>query len=114
MAFDEQAAALPARNWRDELIGTRELHVDVQLIFQSRDRLEEARRLRLGFQVDIDGRIAPTEKNCSRTAGEIDRAVASHTIAQRGHEPLQFGAICLSSHAQRYVQKTCVPITVVE
>src|SRR5690606_23320340 len=74
VAGDEQAAALPAGERRDEVVGRGELHVDVEPILELADGRERSFWLGVELQIDVRGALPPAVKHRGSPAGEIDPA----------------------------------------
>jgi hypothetical protein len=77
---------LPPRRHRNEQIGRGQLHVELQLLLEHRDRPQHGVRLRPHHESHIDRGGAPTNQHRTRTTHEEDVHVGSRMTRQRDHE----------------------------
>ena len=102
LAGDEHAPSLPARGNGDEVIGRRELDVDVDLLLDVLDRPQEVIGLPDEPDVYIDRRAAPAEEDGGRTAGEVAGAVDIGCGSELTHEARDpFGVRYIAHSAAR-------------
>ena len=75
--FDVPAAFPPIRSPRYEIIRGRQLHINIEAIFEQRDRFEGALRLRVQLEVYINRLLSKAQQQRRGAAGEVHFAWAS-------------------------------------
>src|SRR5256714_7269184 len=83
---DERATLSPAWKLGDEVGGRRQLHTDIQALFERRDHVKDAAVVRNDLDVDVDRAVAPVEQYGTRSAREIDAAFRVRLVGQSAHE----------------------------
>src|SRR5947199_3003462 len=84
--FDVPAAFPPVRSPRYEIIRGRQLHIDIEAIFEHRDRFEGAPRLRVQLEVYVNRLLSKAQQQRRGAAGEVHFAWASRRRCKLLHE----------------------------
>jgi len=86
LARDEGTAFFPPRLDGDEVIGRRKIDVQLQALFQPRNRAQDGILIRHDADVHVDGARAPAFQDGSGATSEIDARVGPARVAERSHE----------------------------
>ena len=84
----------PPRQLRDEVSGTCDLHVQLQLLLEAWQRPEEGVPLGNDQDVDVDRALAPAEQDGGRATGEIHGCLGVGLLAellQEAPDPVGIG-----------------------
>src|SRR5215210_3825543 len=105
-ARDEEAALLPARDLRDELVRGRQLDVDFQLVLDLWEGAEEPVGLRLHLDVHVDGAHPPAQKDRGRTSCEVEADIAFSLPPQLLHEAVDPLRVYRPAHSAAFSKLT--------
>ena len=84
--FDKLASIFPSRKWRHKLIRCGQFNIDIKFIFEPGKGFKEAKRLWIGFQVDVHRHIPPFHQYCRDPAREVDSTFRTNGLCQSGHQ----------------------------
>jgi hypothetical protein len=83
----EAAAVLPPARNGEEVVGCRQLDVELELLLETGDRAQEAIRfLPDQLQVDVDGRVPPAQEHGRGASGQIHPDRLTRLTPESGQE----------------------------